>query len=518
MTDALGLTVKRATRRRVTEGQPPAQHQLPVTATTTTTATSSNPSRPNLMFHAAMVGLNHRKRSPQQSQQTPHLCLTGDKEDTETDNDSNHNNNGTSSSNSSSIHNHDKPKQVTMHGRRSMLWRYCTRVQGWRQMLIVTTTIIVFVWGLWTLLLGNYHHLAYDLRILGLSSSSSSSTSSVLPSSAFLRIPTTSIAWGTHPRVITLRSEPSLHTTTFGKQHSASERKEEILLQSIMYENLPRMQHTVSPLASEDYIKGLQDSYEYGDVADPLETKECKAQYDWQLHSFPSCNHLHERELQSSILQPEMNQNQGQQPFVWVASGYWRDVWIIPRTPYDDHLILKTIRYDHDYTERNYDRHRRDALAMERLTDHPYIVDIYAFCGNSGIFEFAGGGDIGEVMFPEDSDDTDEQQMVIRPNNVSKLERLHIAVQVAMGLAAVHNSDKEGRSAIAHTDISPGQFVRVNGRFKLNDFNRARFLTTNITDGSLCPFYVGKNPGKYTTINTLSFSGYNGTSATNPQN
>ena len=65
-----------------------------------------------------------------------------------------------------------------------------------------------------------------------------------------------------------------------------------------------------------------------------------------------------------------------------------------------------------------------------------------------------------------------------------------------MGLAAVHNTDKEGRSAIAHTDISPTQFVRVGDIFKLNDFNRARFLRNNIEDGSVCPFKVGHNPGK----------------------
>ena len=73
---------------------------------------------------------------------------------------------------------------------------------------------------------------------------------------------------------------------------------------------------------------------------------------------------------------------------------------------------------------------------------------------------------------------------------------LEIAVQAAMGLAAVHNFDKEGRPSVAHTDISPGQFVRVGDIFKLNDFNRARFLMTNVTDGGVCTFEVGNNPGK----------------------
>ena len=76
------------------------------------------------------------------------------------------------------------------------------------------------------------------------------------------------------------------------------------------------------------------------------------------------------------------------------------------------------------------------------------------------------------------------------------IDVLEIAVQAAMGLAAVHNFDKEGRPSVAHTDISPGQFVRVGDIFKLNDFNRARFLMTNVTDGGVCTFEVGNNPGK----------------------
>ena len=40
--------------------------------------------------------------------------------------------------------------------------------------------------------------------------------------------------------------------------------------------------------------------------------------------------------------------------------------------------------------------------------------------------------------------------------------------------------------------MDAGQFVRVGHRVKINDFNRARFLATNITatDGSVCPFYI----------------------------
>ena len=375
-------------------------------------------------------------------------------------------------------------------GDSSTVKRFLTRAR-WTCRRSAVVALMAGSGGIW--IMGNLWKFS---RTLSPGRESSSVVASLpLPS---LRI-NTARSTGPHPRVINLYPEPQVD------------------FDQPMYKMLKKLSYPVFPMTDDEFWESLADSREYRhNRADPAETENCKAQYDWQLHSFPSCNHLHERELQKMSLQPD----QPGHPIRLVANGYWRDVWILPSNRYDDHLVLKTIRYMHDYTERNYDRHRRDALAMERLTDQPYIVDIYAFCGNSGVFEFAGGGDIGDVIFPYDSSDEDGGTRHIA--NVSSLERLHIgtsfivcpcvvhsvvtrgpahlllrfpAVQVSMGLAAVHNSEKEGRPAIAHTDISPGQFVRVDGVFKLNDFNRARFLLTNTTDGSLCTFEVGNNPG-----------------------
>jgi hypothetical protein len=63
-------------------------------------------------------------------------------------------------------------------------------------------------------------------------------------------------------------------------------------------------------------------------------------------------------------------------------------------------------------------------------------------------------------------------------------------------LAAVHNIDAEGEATIAHTDIQPGQYIKVNGLWKLNDFNRARFISFSIKNKTACPYFVGNNPGK----------------------
>eukprot|EP00977_Amphora_coffeiformis_P020164 scaffold7970_cov187-Amphora_coffeaeformis.AAC.2 len=302
--------------------------------------------------------------------------------------------------------------------------------------------------------------------------------------------------WGKHPRVTTLW------------------KGSETLLGTPVIARLPELSHEVPPIAKKSFFQHLEDSRSYNHGrADQFETETCKAQYDWQLHSFPTCNLLHEREMESLIVRPENKE----EPLELVANGYWRDVWILPSSNFDGNHVLKTIRYEHDWEERNYDRHRRDALAMERLSDNPYVLNIYAFCGNSGVSEYADGGDISDAIWPHNAE-TGKREYA----TMTKVERLHIGefgnaekcgtdfirlfvnqlehfptgVQAAMGLAAVHNCDKEGRPSIAHTDIAPGQFVRVGDIFKLNDFNRARFLRTNITNGSICGFEVGNNPGK----------------------
>ena len=57
-------------------------------------------------------------------------------------------------------------------------------------------------------------------------------------------------------------------------------------------------------------------------------------------------------------------------------------------------------------------------------------------------------------------------------------------------------------------DITPSQFIFINGRWKLNDFNRCRFMRVRKEDGAPCGFYVGANPGKvsWCTISALSLS------------
>lgn len=262
-----------------------------------------------------------------------------------------------------------------------------------------------------------------------------------------------------------------------------------------------------SETTAEDWerqVEWLKFSKDYNDVrADKFENQRCKAQYEWQKSTFPACNLILELDLTNLELDPKT----GQDSVRLIANGYWRDVWRIRNNIRKNNnnnntntgtattsMVLKTMRYEHDYVERNYDRHRRDAVATERLTGSLYVLDIYGFCGNSGVFEFADGGSIDDAIFYGSNEKDGEDA---KDDRWSSSERLVVAYQVATGLADAHNWEKEGVSAIAHTDISTSQFVYVSdvGIYKLNDFNRCRFLRWSVKNNKPCGYHVGNNPG-----------------------
>jgi hypothetical protein len=90
-----------------------------------------------------------------------------------------------------------------------------------------------------------------------------------------------------------------------------------------------------------------------------------------------------------------------QRNYRMVGYGYWRDVWITANNDNLERAVYKTMRYEHDQTLRNFDRMRRDALVMDRMTKSEYIIDIYSFCGTSSISEFGDGGDIPMAIFTD---------------------------------------------------------------------------------------------------------------------
>ena len=187
----------------------------------------------------------------------------------------------------------------------------------------------------------------------------------------------------------------------------------------------------------------LENSRDYRNRQPDQIPEGCSPQYDWQTTTFPSCNKAMEMDL--TTLYVTGLDGISHEATRLVNNGYWRDVFMV-REFDGSKVAAKTMRVEHEFEARNYDRHRKDALASERLTSSPYVANIYSFCGNTGVFDYADEGDIDALIWNDD-ENGDEYAL-------PKLQKLELALQVARGIAASHNFSKEGRASLAHTDIS----------------------------------------------------------------
>jgi serine/threonine protein kinase len=128
---------------------------------------------------------------------------------------------------------------------------------------------------------------------------------------------------------------------------------------------------------------------------------------------------------------------------------------------------------EHRFEEKVYEHNRIDAIAMERLTASPHVINLFGFCGNSVLTEYADGKRLGELA------DKSKKE---------PLARLRIARDIAQGLADVHGIDGDGNATFVHLDINPANVVSIGGTLKLNDFNIGIIRRWNRTSNEPCGF------------------------------
>jgi len=259
--------------------------------------------------------------------------------------------------------------------------------------------------------------------------------------------------------------------------------------------------------AAKNYVLGNKKPSKdgYGPTGDKAPSG-CTMQ-DWQRENHPFCNEVHSFDLRRVYIpdrdldrghdlggegQPSVRikrQNQSQRQG-YLGSGLWRQVWkIIPSSHQQgEEAVLKIMKRDQDVNPRNFDRHRRDALVMERLTESERVVSIYAFCGNTVLTEYAGIT-LDDFLFKEgfQKEPWSRRYDLMRKDGMGKVQ---LALDVMKGVEDMHQHD------ILHADIQAKQFLLdpVEG-VKVNDFNRCRFLPTNDQTGKLCNVKIPSAPG-----------------------
>jgi hypothetical protein len=220
------------------------------------------------------------------------------------------------------------------------------------------------------------------------------------------------------------------------------------------------------------------------------EETNCPFIAEWQAQKSakPTCNHLHEVGIQIG--------NAGLlHRLEHIASGGFKDVWRVfneDGTPTD--FVLKTTLYEREFRERDLNKHRRDALVMDEATSSSHVLNLYGYCAHSGLVEAAHG--------------TLRNWLRDYRDKVTPVKMLQISGMIARGVADMHLY-RNGMPTVAHADIKVAQFLMTsvgeNPTFKINDFNRGRFLTSK-NPPNICPFYMdnhhksstSRSPEEYT--------------------
>ena len=283
---------------------------------------------------------------------------------------------------------------------------------------------------------------------------------------------------------------------------------------------------------AEDKDAAIQDKNTDPGNIDSEGVDECVPMAKWQSSVPVNCNSFHELDFFSSITNaggdetphendgnkrqrhssdtmpvsahirhlqiPRHNWDDSRMKFLgqgWFRAAWRLDQWPPGHVSEDDEdssgtetVILKMLRPERDFTAEFYELHRIDAVAMEQLTSSQFVLNVYGYCGQSALNEFAN------FKIPELSS-LEKFDRQLRGKKHPRIDRmkLKLAVSVATGVADMHelSADLVGdnRPAIVHYDLNPRNVAIVKGGLpKLNDFNVAHFLKWNPRTNETCGF------------------------------
>ena len=227
-----------------------------------------------------------------------------------------------------------------------------------------------------------------------------------------------------------------------------------------------KLRNRSSTMMTDDFREQLEDSHDYDKKSrDPLYEGDCVPMRKWQEQLFPNCNRFHELDVStvhSSWLVEKDGKFEGRiaKRFGKINSGGYNDVFRFHLDPpMEEDIVLKALNYGTEFTDRNFDRVRRDALIAERGTFSKYMVDINGHCGLSLLTPYGADGTLSHYT----------------SSKADPVEKLRMARHAAFGIADAHNLDHDGVSSITQGDLKLDQYLYVDGYFKLGDFNRGRF-------------------------------------------
>ena len=262
----------------------------------------------------------------------------------------------------------------------------------------------------------------------------------------------------------------------------------------------------------------------------------CVDMEDWQSHSYPACNQIHELGILGGSAAAVSESG-----LDYLGRGNWRSAfrvrdhgagfvgYIRDDDDDDDHdpgadpsptfVVLKIYHLADDdnfpFDPRAYEMHRIDAVISQQLTASPYVLDIYGHCGLTGIYELGVGDLEHEARYrkikkkkKKKGHDDHFQRRNHGRYPLDDSTKLTYAAQIARGLADLHgagdgplspnnknnNNDGGGSSSngndapkrsatIVHGDIKPENIVLVQRKHGGGEGNHTN--NTNSGGGGL---------------------------------
>ena len=248
---------------------------------------------------------------------------------------------------------------------------------------------------------------------------------------------------------------------------------------------------------SKQYIRFFRDS------RPSLDESVCVPAEKWQTEVGLDCNDIHEIDMEASLRWGKSGigyWGRGRSAIATTSlrllgMGGWRGAWEISNnlasngSEQEEAVVLKMLKWDKklDFVKETYHRHQIDAAIAGRLSSSPRVIDIYAFCGQSTLNEFASTSLLHEVK------NLNKKDIPFFFNSTNKNwwptlnRRIQYGRDAAHAVHELHSVDDHTGGlgpyniTIVHKDIKPDNFALANGVMKLNDFNDAELARYNTT-------------------------------------
>ncbi|GKY96180.1 hypothetical protein MPSEU_000577800 [Mayamaea pseudoterrestris] len=297
----------------------------------------------------------------------------------------------------------------------------------------------------------------------------------------------------------------SYHSRTRGRRHNHYSRAQS-------NNNQPE-----SPFTMKRFIRGVAGSIVHRmdhrakqDRAERSDQKRRNAEAlqlgcvrpDWQTRSYTTLD-IHEIDLTSILFGKHLVHSSPSPEPGYLSAGLWRSVWVVYPRDAKTPTVLKMMKPEHPVDDRNMDRHRRDAIVMERLTSNHFVASIYAHVGYSVLTEYVRTT-LDTVLFHSHMQEEGSISYAATATRETPMGRLKLALGVANGIRALH-SVTDG--PIVHADVQAKQFlVTPEGIVKVNDFNRCRFMAHHNESHASCSFKIPSAPGKHRAPEEYSYT------------